>query len=329
VRSLRSSSRIRRLALDMLAGKPPSTIQPLLDVLATPSPPCWKECTVAAWMLGYLSPPPEQQSMVTERLCQVLDNPQDKTGRLFAKRSLQRIVKALPLSGALGLMITLAFLIASLLEGALGTPRMEHGIGLVIAFFLGVTVYAVVCSPFVLPLSAAYDRKRINRVRAAAATALGRVASPESVGALARAASDKSASVRKAAQAALLQALPTLTPEHYGRAGSETVSHLCKVLRKAEPPLALAILEALVEIGDGSAVATIEWLVQRGNTEKVREAARGLLPILWQRREEENAPKMLLRASTSTECPSGVLLRPAKGHTTTEVEQLLRAGPIE
>ncbi len=319
VRSLRHDSPIRALALEALAGKPPSTKQPLLDMLADPVPNRWRECAVAAWVLGHFpSLEAEEQRFETQRLCQVLGN----QGKPLGKRSWQHLVRSLPVSGGGGLLITLMFLV----YGVRYHIPMEHGFRFILAGILGVLVYTILCSPFLLPLSIAYDRKRSNRVRSAAAIALGKIRSPESLGVLARSAADRSRPVRMAAQAALRQVLPMVTRAHYGQLGSETVSCLCKVLQDTDEPLVLAVMDALRLIGDGNAISTVSRLTAHGRTENVRQAATLLLPILQERREEENASKMLLRASQASQYSPALLLRPTSGPSETDERELLRSG---
>src|SRR5262249_22483297 len=84
-----------------------------------------------------------------------------------------------------------------------------------------------------------FKDSRANRVRAAVARALGRLRVPISVNALAEASIEKGRlhqasgdnKVRQAAWEALLDVLPTLTPDHYGKLRAQTVPNLCRLLQ--------------------------------------------------------------------------------------------------
>jgi hypothetical protein len=323
VRSLRYDSPVRALALEVLAGKPPSTIQPSLVRLADSAPNRWKECAVAAWVLGQsTSLDVEQRRTVTQRLCQILGKQELQIRKPLGERFRRRLVQSLPAIGGFGLLID----IYSLVWCIRNHQTMEQGLRFVLASILGILVFAIPFSPISLALSIAYDRKRIDRVRSAAAEALGNLKSAESLDLLATSATGGSRTVRRAAREALCKVLPTVTQAQYGRLATETIPCLCSVLRDTEEPLALAILNALRLIGGANAIPTVTRLVMRGQTEKVRQAATLLLPLLQQRREEENIPAVLLRASQASPSSPGILLRSTIGPSKMGEHQLLRAG---
>jgi HEAT repeat protein len=189
--------------------------------------------------------------------------------------------------------------------------------------------------PFALPaVSYAIDEDRINRGRALAASTLGRLRVPESVGSLAYACTDSRLTVQWEARMALEQVLPLLTPEHYGQLPANTTLHLCSLLDdgdnkrtgwKQRPQLALMVLEALGNAGDGRAVPMVTQLIQRGVPDHIRTTALQVLPILEERRRQEEAAQILLRASNAEGMGADVLLRPTAAQSTTPPEQLLRS----
>jgi hypothetical protein len=168
----------------------------------------------------------------------------------------------------------------------------------------------VLASVPVVSVSLSLDRKQNNRVRAAAAVALGRLQSVESVGALTTALYDHSAAVRRAAVPALKSALPLLTPEHYGQLGVQAIPNLCRALGHGDELLVLHVLDALEKVGDGRAVQPVEETATRGRTDRIRQMAIRILPLLQERQRQESASKMLLRAAVPTESAPHTLLRP-------------------
>lgn len=322
-RSLRRSSPVRDFAMNALAGTPSSNVQPLLDALAESSPRRWKERGVAAWLLGKLPLQPEQSQAAMQHLCEVVGTRQSNTGIHRAKRTGRRTARALSVAAIAGLAVTswVFFMIGSVHDNVLC-----HGLLYALfSFCMGVVFYAVLLTPLVMPVSIACDKRRINRVRAAAATALGRRPYRQCVGVLARAALDKNRQVREAADTALRATLPTLAPEHNGQTSADEVADLCRLMFRVDEPLALQILGALSKVGDSSAISPVGRLTQRGCTHRVRETAAALLPLLYQREEEENASRMLLRASSATPSGPDVLLRPAHSVTEQSAGEMVRS----
>ncbi len=93
--------------------------------------------------------------------------------------------------------------------------------------------------------------------------------------------------------------------------------------RNAE--LSLAILKALEQIGDASALPYVAQAAKTARSSAVRQAARECLPYLAYRAEGERAANSLLRASASTSVPDATLLRAAQSLPETAPQQLLRA----
>jgi hypothetical protein len=91
-------------------------------------------------------------------------------------------------------------------------------------------------------------------------------------------------------------------------------------------PLTLAILKALEQIGDESAIPVVERLADEWrHNPKVTQAAQECLPSLQKRVEETKHARTLLRASSNGESvPTEMLLRPAVNATPDGPDQLLR-----
>jgi len=179
-------------------------------------------------------------------------------------------------------------------------------------------------SLLVLPFSAALDRRRLNRVREAAANSLGRLAVPESIGALAAAMYDRDPRVAATAAAALSRTLPMLTKAHYGRFGTEAVRRLCRLLQHPDERLVLDVLTALDKVGDPSAIRPVERLAKRSHSPTVQARVEALLPILYDRQRRAGESGRLLRPSTAPDAPAEILLRPAHGTGETAPDLLLR-----
>ncbi|HLK55695.1 MAG TPA: HEAT repeat domain-containing protein [Chthonomonadaceae bacterium] len=191
-----------------------------------------------------------------------------------------------------------------------------------------------------MPIWLSIDNSHVNRVRRAAAIALGRLRFPESVGALARGAVDRNASVRQASAQALSIVAPLLTSEHYGKLEAEAVPNLCNALVYYEkgsremdkdifPNFAkrreeLELLEALEKVGDGRAIPTVQWIVQGGTDQDLRATARRILPLLLERERKEKEHQILLRGSEAPAASPEQMLRPATINMTEPPEVLLR-----
>lgn len=104
-------------------------------------------------------------------------------------------------------------------------------------------------------------------------------------------------------------------------------------MAKRHGPFLKAILKALEQVGDETAVPYVERLasspgITRARRE-VRDAARECLPALYSRSEQVHASQTLLRASVQEEDRAAMLLRPTSEAVTTDPEQLLRATASE
>jgi hypothetical protein len=93
--------------------------------------------------------------------------------------------------------------------------------------------------------------------------------------------------------------------------------------------LALAILEALQQVGDKAAIPYVERLARSTaltpTQRKVRQAAEECLPYLRISADNQQASQSLLRASAQENVPADALLRPVFTVVSQEPEELLRA----
>ena len=92
----------------------------------------------------------------------------------------------------------------------------------------------------------------------------------------------------------------------------------------------IAILQAFGQVGDRTALPTVERLARREAKTveqlRVQEAARACLPLLKLRIEQQHSNQTLLRASSPADTDVETLLRPAKDSQETPSDQLLRPG---
>lgn len=165
---------------------------------------------------------------------------------------------------------------------------------------------------------------------------------------LAIAALDGDGETRDVANLGLMKLLPLFQHSNAVVLSNEGMDALISLLGKGKPPLRIAILKALEQVGDERAVPAVERLtnsfvslgdfyalmaVRRSiwphapylETGQVRDAARECLPYLLARAEQKRfsstllraadepteIDRTLLRAAASTETPEDQLLRPA------------------
>ncbi len=276
--------------------------------------PVWDECWLTIWLLRHISMNTAEQERAATTLISIVEK------RLpTPKYCLRRRVGN-------GLARTLLFL-AAMFCYLLYHFDWLAGEGNWYSFIMLRMMLIVTCAvaPLFLPLFCLFDALYANRVRAAAVAALGYLKQASFLGVITKATKDSSLVVRNAALDALPLVLPSLTPEHYGSFSSETISGLCHILDHAEAVLQLTILEALIKVGDGNAVRSVERTAVKGRSEQARSLAIHVLPVLQQRQQQENASRMLLRASQSVSESSRILVRPAQESAGTEPHQLLRS----
>jgi HEAT repeat protein len=341
---LRYDNPLRPITRDVLKEAPlsPETIQFLIEILRNPSlKPLWARETLAwisdqrrahpehtereitAFILGRAPLDAAAKEAAADALARTLDNDRTIDKRITLAnvgRGLASGTRFLaPVSAAIGLAIGAC--------NALSYP------GFGVLQYLAWTaiiliVLEVLLSPFFVGALLEQNWLHLSRMRAAAATALGHLRLPESVDSLARADNDDSPEVRDAAIHALDAVLPTLTPDHYGRLGSQTVPNLYRILYAGDESFKLRVLAALEKVGDGRAIAPLKRVATRqlfGATERLSAEAARILPILEARQRQETERGTLLRGSHAapTATPD-TLLRPAAEPSETPPEELLR-----
>lgn len=286
----------------------------LKSVLENPSVAVWRQQIASLWILSHATLEPFWKTISGGTLHKIL------------QRRLPADTKRMDRAGMRLVGITL---LADVLIG-LNVAEAGELFGMLPLLFTGTMA---VLAPLIIPASLMYDDSRLNRVRAAAATALGHLRLPESVSILAASVYDSPRGeqttgchrVRQAAARALPEVLAALTSEHYGRLPAETVPNLCRLLHHPSTALVRDVLEALEKVGDGRAVQPVERLIQRGRNEAICARAEAILPALLERQRQEQAPHVLLRPTCKPETPSAHLLRPAQGTVESQPQQLLRA----
>ncbi len=317
IRRLRPHNRVRQIAERLLhsdwqMGFPDQPFQTLLNSLEHPEFFLWREQTVAAWALSQAVLHSQQKHTAAKVLQHVL-----KPARVSELRARLH-------QNSVGRVLFLYFLLVAYLALK---PHDMHSNPVII----GILITGLAVSLLFIPIAQVHFDRCYNQLRVEATRTLGGWGLPQSAAILTALCGQRTTSARQVRQAAL-EALPVvlsqLTPEDYGLHGSEIVPDLCRLLFQSEEPLALSILEALGKIGDGRAVVPVQRLAAKGRTERLRAAAASILPVLEQRRNAENDPQVLLRASRVAH-PSATLLRPASSTTETEAQQLLRASAAE
>jgi len=183
--------------------------------------------------------------------------------------------------------------------------------------------------------------------RRKAARELARFDDPRAVNALAVAWQDGDSATRQVAAEALERLLPQLRASDAPLISEAGMSGLLSILsyRNVSPPLWLAVLRALEQVGDARAIPAVKRVVSlpvpasvalrvarafdpagvERLIEEIQSAARETLAALEERAELERQRNLLLRpAQASVE--EDRLLRPASGASESPAEQLLRPG---
>ena len=293
---LRADSPVRQIAEQFLkrGAERLSTLGVPVEPLVRPNRCGWRERQTAAWLLGRALLDKEQRDFAANTLTQAVECKLELTG-------FERVKKALLWS-----------LIPGILLAALSNMEWTF-----------ITLY-----PWVFLGALVYERGTAVSIRAEAARALGQLAHPESletlIGAL-----QQDRRVRQAAVEALPNVLASLTPDYYGQIRADTMQGLCRLLTNEDETLAVAILQAFVHVGDGSALPIVEKLAagggRAGRETRVQQAAQICLPVLQARLARERDPQVLLRASFVPQMPSDQLLRPASEADAVDPMEMLRA----
>ena len=283
-----------------------STLHALLTMLEGPFEEHWEERATAVWALGLAHLSVRQGQTVSRVLCGVLRR--KMLGRSAHK---ERWLDAPIVLVAIPWLLCWLFALTWRSSEGQGSPLLFQAGALTGSIYIGYRLNQSLKTIATL---------RANRLRVAAATALGRIACADSIAALARTALDGSRTVRLASEPALQACLAQLTPAHYGELDADVIPNLCHLLERAREQLhhnsasatelALSLLGALDKIGDGRAVAVTRNLINTGWTAPVNQAAKDLLPVLLARQQQETNQRILLRSASVPPEPTYALLRP-------------------
>ena len=347
VRHIRHTSLLTPDALAQLGNADLSgeTLHSLLTLLEGPFEERWEERIAVAWALGLANLTPHQSNTVSLSLCNLLQRRSlvrparpvrsvRSTAQRFRlpaswirmriqdRRALEPTVV---LAGAYFVILAVLYAVFVPLN-ALGAHLLGIGSCLLLS---GVTLLHGVLRRLVQ----AHLARRERRFRATVATALGRIGNLTSVGTLARAALDPSNQVRHAAEPALRVCLAHLPLSNACASEMEPdlVPNLCRLLERARArlshnnreaeSLALDLLAALEQIGDGQAAPTVRTLINTGWTAPVNHAAKQLLPLLLARQQQETDQRVLLRGAAMPLDPPETLLRPTNPRSFTEEQE--------
>jgi hypothetical protein len=183
-------------------------------------------------------------------------------------------------------------------------------------------------------LSTQLHRLTLTRKHEILARRLSKIDDVRCVGRLAEALEWPDPTIRYIAIAALTRLLPQVKASDNALYTPRQRGNLHRMLtltnaRQYEECL-LAILQALQQIGDETALLYVEQLANAkpaSNAERrVCEAAQDCLPFLRERASLTNSSQTLLRASSATATGMEMLVRPASGVGIEDDKQLLRAG---
>jgi hypothetical protein len=323
LRRLRPNHPLRQFTPETLPGRLLSQedLYLLLGTLNSAHTARWRERLLAARILERARIMPHKRADITRTLCRILE--EGKLSNGVAESGYKLVMRGAVGPGAL-LALSIAFMWTYSFEGSLLHSAWAALAIAFVAFTFITTALAMLLAPLVFPLVVARDAANMNRLRAAAAGALGRLREPASVGALAKAARGGSLHVRRAAADALEQVLPDLLEFHYGQIGAEAVPNLCDLLYHHDESLDIAILRALGKVGDGRAVRTVEQIAGSWRPVEMCMEAHRILPILRARQQREKDAALLLRPSQSPNDAAQTLLRPAAGPAETDPQLLLR-----
>ncbi len=200
-----------------------------------------------------------------------------------------------------------------------------HGMGFCVSALVTTGIYA--------GLASAVERAITGRDRRLAKQ-LAQYDDKRAVGPLLEALRYDNSSTVNAATVALIRLLPQLRASDRHLLTAEHRSFMNGLLGASvllgppkAPALILAMLKALGQVGDSGAIGVVEKLANGGGTGKnpaVQQAAVECLPFLEEVARQEEAHRILLRASASNAFP-GALLRPATDAPEHHADQLLRA----
>ena len=295
--------------------KPDEAAPILCAILNTTPEEQSRERLIAAIGLRNVARKPETENMVALALGKTLHNGYVSKPMIATRRVGVAIVRA-------GIFAILALILVGLTTIVIVPPK---GHSFIRSVMLAIFALALALSLILFFLSPVFQSFGNAEVQLAAAETLAVLQLPESVGALAKASRGKKR-LADVTRKALIQLLPTLTEDHYGRLPNDTTPELCALLFDGHTSehLILLTVEALGRVGDGRAVEPMQKFAQLRRNSDLREIAESILPILIARREQENASSTLLRHSSAPPVAASQLLRAASASPATPPETLLR-----
>jgi HEAT repeat protein len=299
-------SPIRRIALSLIRGERLNSVQELLGALRDGSLRNWRESVAASWVIGNARLSPQDADAAAAGLLDVLEN--------NLHENPWRVILRVMGWSFLAALVPWIGLFVSGESGGNGAPPV-----LLQPFILALPMMIVGA-----PIAVIHEKTLRNKVRAAAAKALGALALPESVGALSNALFDRGMEVRISAAEALHSVLPKLNASHFGRLGAESMRSLGKALTYADSQLVAEVLEALRHVGTGAAIPYVERIREKGRTLRLRDSAAEILEILHERQRTEQQSDRLLRSTQTPTNPGEHLLRAARDSVEASSVQLLR-----
>ena len=155
------------------------------------------------------------------------------------------------------------------------------------------------------------EKGLFNRLRAAAAEALGKLAYRDAVGTLAEALFDPSPDVRESAESAFGACVGALRPRDLGTLRPKTGKQLCAALKHPHSGMVSTVLDALEKVGESPAIPHISRLAIESDLPDIRARAETVLATLEKRKKNEKYSRRLVRPSTAPEDDAEKLLRTA------------------
>lgn len=153
------------------------------------------------------------------------------------------------------------------------------------------------------------------------------------VGPLAEALDFRDNDLRRIAEDRLIRLLPRLKASDASLLNTEQMDSLLRALNHKNTELSLNILRALQQVGNETAVPSVERLAQgqrmAARDSRLQVEAQECLSTLITRSENRRNAAQLLRAANGNETPSDMLLRPVSGGGETSApSELLRVPEI-
>jgi hypothetical protein len=305
LRFLRRDNPARRLAECALAGEPPESdlVEAVLERLDRFRPAQYVEPQLSAWAIGVSELTTQQERSAIGRLDAVVAG-----GWAAQSRDLA---------------VTAAVFLVSYIGVLWGCAAIFHQLGSFGNSLTALSAALLTCGGATALLT---DRSFRKRTRVAAMTALARLKSVEGLPALATALRDPTSAVevQMAAARAVRMLLPRLSEQDTEWLDAGTLRRLVTALRSTNEPLVLAIIDAFGKVGDGRVLREVERAVLQGRTQRVRDAANAILPVLRERHRQAQDAARLLRPASAPE--DNTLLRPASGPPEADPAVLLRPG---